>query len=157
MRQLRVKSAESCRTHSSIRYLNLTCEHDYNFLNEEKQSFQPGWIHQKTNDYSSAIHNAFLYKSSKQLDTYLYMGDHGTYGGGGYVYEFRGRLSYLRTNLSQLHQLEWIDEKTRAVMIQFSLYNPNVQLFTSVTFLIEFLSTGGVIPSVRFEPISFQG
>jgi polycystin 1L2 len=134
----------------------MTYKSDYNLFNEEQRSFQPGWIHQITNNYSSSIHNAYLYKSSKQLDTYIYVGNHETYGSGGYVYEFRGRLSDLRSNLSKLHQLGWIDDKTRAVIIQCTLYNPNAQLFTSVTLLIELLSTGGIIPTARFEPINFQ-
>ena len=83
------------------------------------------------------------------------MGEYGTYSGNGYVYEFRGCLSDLRSNLSELHKLGWIDDKTRAIFIQLNLYNPNVQLFTSVTFLIEFLSTGGIYPQSRFEPMNF--
>jgi hypothetical protein len=61
----------------------------------------------------------------------------------------------MRTNLSLLNQLEWIDEHTRAVIIQLTLYNPNVQLLTSATLLAEFLSTGGVFPSSSFQPIHF--
>ncbi|CAF4334995.1 unnamed protein product, partial [Adineta steineri] len=72
-------------------------------------------------------------------------------------YEFRGRLSDIKSNLSLLHQLQWIDSKTRAVIIQLTLYNPNVALFTSVTFLLEFLSASGVYPSARFEPLNFYG
>ena len=78
------------------------------------------------------------------------------YGSGGYVYEFRGRLIDLQSNLSQLHELEWIDSQTRAVIIQFNLYNPNVELFTSITLLTEFLSTSGLYPQSHFEPFSFQ-
>ncbi|CAF0847103.1 unnamed protein product [Adineta steineri] len=73
----------------------------------------------------------------------------------GYVYEFRGRLSDMKTNLSALHQLDWIDEKTRAVFIQLTLYNPSVQLLTAVTLLAEFLPTGGVYTTAHFEPINF--
>ncbi|CAF0792237.1 unnamed protein product [Adineta ricciae] len=69
-------------------------------------------------EYSLAIRNAFVYTKGKQPDTYLYMGTHATYGSGGYVYEIRGRLSDIRSNLSTLHHLEWIDAKTRAVLIQ---------------------------------------
>ena len=127
-------------------------------MNEDKRSFYPGWIESKPIiDYSLPIFNAFVYNSSKQLDTYLYMGNHATYGSGGYIYQFRGHHYYLRDNLTKLHQLGWIDEKTRAVIIQCTLYNPNVQMFTSVTLLTEFLSTGGIIPTARFEPIQFQG
>jgi polycystin 1L2 len=175
MRQLRVKSglcyilffhrnssyhdhSESCGKQSSVQHLSQTCERDYSLFNEEQRSFLPGWLNQSTTtNYSPPIHSAFRYKSGKELDTYVYIGDHETYGSGGYVYEFRGRLSELQSNLSQLRQLGWIDEKTRAVIIQCTLYNPNAQLFTSVTLLVELLSTGGIIPTARFEPLSFQG
>jgi polycystin 1L2 len=152
MRQLRIKS-NLCESQK----MRIDCYDDYNLFNEEKQSFQPGWIINQTNGiYSSAIEQAFIYQTSDELDTYIYVGNHQTYGSDGYVYEFRGRLNDLQTNLSELHQLEWIDKQTRAIIIQFSLYNPNPQLFTSITLLTEFLSTGGVESESRFEPISFE-
>jgi polycystin 1L2 len=153
MRQLRVQST-SCYVHNKI---ISECEYDYNLSNEEKQSYQPGWVNETVVNYSSSISEAFEYQSSQDFDTYVLVGDHGTYGGHGYVYEFLGRLSSLQSNLSQLHQLGWIDNQTRAVIIQLNLYNPNVQLFTSVTFLAEFLSTGGVYPTARFEPMNSYG
>ncbi|CAF5027723.1 unnamed protein product, partial [Rotaria sp. Silwood1] len=73
-----------------------------------------------------------------------------------YVYEFRGRLNYLRNNLLQFHQLNWIDSQTRAIIIQFTLYNSNSQLFISINLLTEFSSTDGIELQSRFEPISFQ-
>ncbi|UJR08126.1 hypothetical protein I4U23_012402 [Adineta vaga] len=151
MRQLRVQSV-SC----SDQRIQLICEHNYNFLNENKQSFPFDWFNQTTDEtYSSSIIKAFQYQTSDELDTYIYIGEHGTYGGGGYVYEFRGRLEELQSNVSKLHELEWINEQTRAIIIQLTLYNPNVQLFTSVTFLLEFSSTGGAFPTARFEPLNF--
>ncbi len=151
IRQLRVKS-NLC---SDQRIISI-CENSYDSSNEETQSFQPGWTNETIGEeYSSSIINAFTYSTSDELGTYAYAGQHGTYEGGGYVYEFRGPLSYMRTNLSLLNQLEWIDEHTRAVIIQLTLYNPNVQLLTSATLLAEFLSTGGVFPSSSFQPIHF--
>ncbi|CAF4162103.1 unnamed protein product, partial [Adineta steineri] len=156
MRQVRSKS-QLC---SDQRIIS-RCIEDYSLFNEEKDSFQPGWTLNQTSteeeeeDYSSSILKAFQYQSSKELDTYAYVGDYGTYSGDGYVYEFRGRLSDIKSNLSKLHQLQWIDSKTRAVIIQLTLYNPNVALFTSVTFLFEFLSASGIHSSARFEPFNF--
>ena len=150
MRQLRIKS-DLC----SLPKISLTCQYDYNSFNEETRSFEPGWTNETTLKSNSTISRAFEYQSSKELDTYDYLGDHHRYKGGGYVYEFRGRLADIQNNLSLLHQFEWIDSRTRAVIIQLSLYNPNVELFTSVTFLTEFLSTGGVHTQARFEPMNF--
>ena len=149
MRQLRIKS-HLCST----KKIESICRYDYSPLNEETNSFLSGWKNETTVKSNSTIDRAFEYQSRDQLDTYSYRGEHGRYDGGGYVYEFRGRLSDIRSNLSALHQLEWIDSRTRAVIIQLSLYNPNVQLFTSVTLLTEFLSTGGVHPQSRIEPMN---
>ncbi|CAF0785734.1 unnamed protein product [Adineta steineri] len=150
MRQLRVKS-ELCPDQRVISI----CEDSYSFANEETQLFQPEWsTNATTEEFSSSVIKAFNYSTSDELDTYSYIGEFGTYRGGGYVYEFRDRLSDMKTNLSKLHQLEWIDEKTRAVFIQLTLYNPSVQLLTAVTLLAEFLPTGGVYTTSRFEPIN---
>ncbi len=138
----------------SYQKLRLNCLTDYSSFNEEKDSFEPGWQTNETTEiYSSSISQAFEYQSSTELDTY----DYGSYSGNGYVYEFRGRLNEIENNVSQLHQLEWIDNYTRAVIIQLSLYNPNVELFISMTFLTEFLSTGEVYPTSHFEPFKFEG
>ena len=152
MRQLRVKS--SLCSYTKFRS---DCAHDYDLSNEEKHSFAPGWINETSEDFHSTIRQAFRYQSSENLGTSFYVGSHGLYSGNGYVYEFRGRLNDLRSNLSQLHQLQWIDQRTRAVIIQFTLYNPNVNLFTSVTILTEFLSTTAIYLSARFESIDFYG
>ncbi|CAF0788844.1 unnamed protein product [Adineta steineri] len=154
MRQLRIKS-DLCPAH--VNEIISTCRYDYSFSNEDKNSYKPGWVVNETiQTYSSSINQSFIYSTSKDLDTYIYVGDHGTYGSGGYVYEFRGRLVDLQSNLSQLHALGWIDNQTRAVIIQLSLYNPNVQLFTSVSLLVEFLSTGAIYSSASFEPMNFD-
>ena len=123
---------------------------------EEKRSFQPGWINETTYLLNSSIDQAFKYRADEELDTYSYVGNHGSYDGGGYVYDMRGRLIDLRSNLSKLHQLGWIDNRTKVVIIQLNLYNPNSQLFTFVTLLAEYLLTGGIETQTRFQPFNFN-
>ena len=155
MRQLRVQS-QSCKIKYSVDYLFSSCQNEYSFSGEDKRSFTPNWTNETTGGTSnSSIERAFLYQTADQLDSYSIMSNHHTYSGGGYVYEFRGRLDDLKTNLSTLQQLNWIDQRTRAVIIQMNLYNPNSQLFTLVTLLTEFLPSGGLETSYRFEPISY--
>ena len=63
MRQLRIKS-HSCPNRKIIS----TCQTDYSLFNEEKYSFQPGWIiNQTTQQYSSTIQQSFQYKSNDIL------------------------------------------------------------------------------------------
>jgi hypothetical protein len=154
MRQLRIQST-SC---DNQKILSI-CQDDYNLFHEEKGSFNPGWtsLNQTIQIYTSSIEQAFQYQTGNQLNTSVYMGEYATYDSGGYVYAYHGRLSDLQTNISELHQLGWIDRQTRAVFIQISLYNPNAQLYTSVILLVEFLSTGGVFPQSHFQPFTLQG
>jgi hypothetical protein len=98
-----------------------------------------------------------MYRSNNQLDSYGSFGDHAWYAGGGYVYEFRGRYKDMSSNLSELYRLQWIDQQTRAIIIQLNLYNPNVQLFTSVMILTERIPTGALSSLIRIEPMQFYG
>jgi len=67
MRQLRVKF-EQC-------YINSSCRYDYSLSNEEKRSFQPGWINQTTHIYNLTIQQAFKYQNNDELDSYIYVGE----------------------------------------------------------------------------------
>ena len=155
MRQLRIKS-NLCEIDKRLRKDLNNCNVDYSWKNEEKRSFSRGWINETNVFVNSSIDQSFVYQSDEKVIGNVINGKHGSYSGGGFVYEYRGRLKDLRRNLTTLHQLQWIDGQTRAVIIEMTLYNPNAQLFTSVILLAEFLSTGGVETSSRFDPISFQ-
>ena len=47
--------------------------------------------------------------------------------------------------LDELATSDWLDVRTRAVFVEFTLYNANVNLYGSVIMLVEFLSTGAPI------------
>ncbi|CAF3391615.1 unnamed protein product [Rotaria sp. Silwood1] len=133
------------------------CSSDYKIWTADRRLFQPGWTLNASNiSYSQSIENAFKYRSSNEIDSYSHMTDHAFYDGGGYIYEFRGRLNDIKKNLTVLQQLSWIDRLTRAIFIQFSLYNPNAELFTSAIITVEFLVTSGLISSSRFDPFRFH-
>lgn len=150
MRQIRVKS-----TACADRRIIARCFDDATFFSEEKISYEPGWMKETNESYSSSIRRAFQCQSSQLLDTYGYRGNHGSYSGNGYVYELRGPMKHIRTNISSLHQLGWLDARTRAILLQLTLYNPNVQLLTSVNLVAEMLPSTGIYLTTRIEPIQF--
>lgn len=154
IRQLRVSFHPCLDTRFNITH----CNKDYSLFDEDRSSYLPGWLTETNQTLeASRVTQSFVYRSSDDLDGYMYIGDHATYAGGGYVYEMRGSLNQIRANVSLLRGLQWIDDQTRAIFIQLTLYNPNVQLFTAVTLLAECVSTGGVFTSARFEPIQIYG
>ncbi|XP_019644232.1 PREDICTED: uncharacterized protein LOC109485226 [Branchiostoma belcheri] len=74
-------------------------------------------------------------------------GEHGIYTEGGYS-------TTLNLTQSQLLQESgWLDENSRAVMVETILYNPNANLFSVVTFLVEFTYYGNAFPSVSISTL----
>jgi polycystin 1L2 len=108
------------------------------------------------NGYQS-IYRAFQYKSAEALQGSSFQGRFNTYDGSGYLYEMRGQLSYLQGNLSLLKEMNWVDRQTRAIFAEYSVYNPNINLIMVSTILIEFLSSGSILTSTRFDPLNLFG
>ena len=81
-------------------------------------------------------------------------GKFATYDCSGYLYEMRGKLSYIQGNLTLLKQMNWIDRQTRAVIIEFSVYNPNINIVMVTAILIEFLSSGSILTTARFDTLN---
>ena len=55
-----------------------------------------------------------------------------------------------------LRQLEWIDKQTAAIFVEFTLFNPNINLFQSCLILFEILNTGSFDNSAQFKPIDLS-
>ena len=73
----------------------------------------------------------WVYKSAEDLQSGDYWGRLAVYGGGGYAqYLDNGDTAY--ETIHNLQVNNWLDRGTRVVFIDFSLYNPNVNLFCIV-------------------------
>ena len=55
------------------------------------------------------------------------------------------RLEYLKENF-------WIDRQSRALFVEFTIYNVNRNLFATVVLLAEILPTGGILPTAYISP-----
>ena len=72
-----------------------------------------------------------------------------SYLSGGYAYKMQGDLQTVIDSLSSLQQMNWIDHRTRAIFFDFTLYNPNINLFAYCSFVFEILPSGGIIPTAN--------
>lgn len=73
------------------------------------------------------------YKGSKEV----------SYGHGGYLVRLpNSDRAAAAAQIAELRADDWIDEYTRAVAVDWSFYNPNLNLFTTVQTLFQFLPTG---------------
>lgn len=74
------------------------------------------------------------------------------YDGGGFVADFHVNSTKPPAELMQdLIDGQFVDLQTRAVFIDFSSYNGNVNLFHVAQLVFEFLPSGGVLPSYTFR------
>ena len=62
-------------------------------------------------------------------------------------------LNSTQTDLRSLQINNWIDLKTRAVFVEFTLYSPGTNLFSYCVILFEFLPCGIIITSSIVSPI----
>ena len=134
------------------------CTDDLNANSQEQKHFGFGWSQHNSsyipsNEYQS-IYKAFQFRDAQSLQGSSIPGQFYTYDGSGYLYEMRGQLSYLQGNLSLLKEMNWVDRQTRAVFVEFSVYNPNSNLIMVSTILIEFLSSGSILTSAQFDPLN---
>jgi Polycystin cation channel len=73
--------------------------------------------------------SSWTYRDSKQLQTSSYWGQVDTYSGGGFAVDLKDNQEDSTPILQELYDNLWIDRATRAVFIDFTLYNPNINLF----------------------------
>lgn len=134
---------ELCAKSIVKKNLGQQCQYDHRISQQEKRSFPLGW--NEMNESINAIENplvqnAFKYHPVQQA----------------YVFELRGSIKHLRGNLSMLRQSNWIDHRTRTIEIEMNLYNPNIQMFTSIVLSTQFLSMGHLILSSEIQPIDLR-
>ncbi|CAH1257139.1 PKDREJ [Branchiostoma lanceolatum] len=143
MRQVRV-STEKCTARNSgvmgTRLLSLYfdfCGEDYTSDNAVTEHFLPGWVNApKTANFTPDTSSPWVYQHTDTV--WLSSG----YGTGGYVADFNVKTANAYFQLYNLEDLKWIDGQTRAVFIDFMVYNANVDLFCLVSVLIETPETG---------------
>ena len=57
--------------------------------------------------------------------------------------------------INELKQFMWLDEQTRMVVLSFSIYNGNFDLYASCVFRFEFTPGGTVLPQYSFKMLKF--
>lgn len=72
------------------------------------------------------------------------------YYGSGYTINIPRNHSEAAATVQELKDLRWIDQGSRALWVDFTAYNGNINLFMSGRLFLEFPPTGGVMASYRF-------
>ncbi|XP_048459930.1 polycystic kidney disease 2-like 2 protein [Rhincodon typus] len=137
IRQLRVRN-NSCSIHEYFQKMFKDCYDAYTFATEDQSPFGP------------RSGSAWEYRVPNNEFELWHWGRLGTYGNGGYIFELTRDKVATAGEIKQLKSKLWLDSGSRAVFIDFTVYNANVNLFTAIRLLVEFPATGGAIPSSEF-------
>ncbi|KAM7419411.1 hypothetical protein PAMA_016501 [Pampus argenteus] len=140
LRQVKVHN-ESCSIHEDLRDDVQDCYNIYTTSNEDTTSFGP-----KTS-------TAWVYTTENDMNGSSYWGQVSTYAGGGYYQDLSRTKEESAIQLQFLKDHLWLDRGTRAVFLDFSVYNSNINLFCIARLLVEFPATGGVVTSWQFQTV----
>ncbi len=83
-----------------------------------------------------------------------YTGRVSTYFTGGYVFELSESFGQVVDSFLDLEKFSWIDRQTRAVIIEFSTFNPNVNYLARCVIMFEFLPGGSILKSSQIKVVN---
>ncbi|EDV28218.1 uncharacterized protein TRIADDRAFT_53596 [Trichoplax adhaerens] len=149
VRMLRMNTGDNCLINPVFNNTILKCAGSYFYGSENRNNYTVGW---KSISHSPQ-QNPWHFQTSSMTGSYPYWGQYHIYYGGGYVVELSRNESQSQLTLNQLQQQGWIDHQTRAILIEFTIFNAQVNLFSVVTLLAEFPATGGIMPFVEIQTI----
>ncbi|XP_014648835.1 PREDICTED: polycystic kidney disease and receptor for egg jelly-related protein [Ceratotherium simum simum] len=98
----------------------------------------------------------FTYKPPEKKWVYYSYGLLHTYGSGGYVFYFFPEQQEFNSilRLKELQRSNWLDEKTWAVILELTTFNPDVNLFCTVSVVFEVSQLGVVNTSISVHSFS---
>lgn len=133
-----------------------SCNIQYNMFHQDEGNYTGKWQPMPSNTSGlelKKVDKAFQYQSAFDLVGLPYWGLFGTYSGGGFVADLGTTESQARNMVAQLKENHWVDLYTRAVSLEFTTYNPNINLFSYVLYMLEFPTTGGSHPTPRISSV----
>ncbi|PWA30714.1 hypothetical protein CCH79_00009178 [Gambusia affinis] len=140
LRQVKVRN-ESCSVHEDLRDEVQDCYNMYTPSNEDTAPFGP------------KNGTAWVYTTESEMNSSSHWGQVSKYGGGGYYQDLSRTKEESSNRLQFLKDHLWLDRGTRAVFLDFSVYNGNINLFCIARLLVEFPATGGAVTSWHFQTV----
>ncbi|KAK3083745.1 hypothetical protein FSP39_002520 [Pinctada imbricata] len=145
IRQKRVKGA--CDIPSLMQSVIERCNSLYSSDVEDNSNYCPGW----KEFLPSCEGKGFDFTETISTFIFPLWGLFGFYDSSGYSKLLDPRDSDVRNELFHLKQKNWIDEKTRLVIVETVIFNINSKLFTFIQLYFEYASMGGVYINTRVE------
>ncbi|OXB62704.1 hypothetical protein ASZ78_003064 [Callipepla squamata] len=151
IRQVRVKG-DSCPISPTLQRVIRECHAPYSLRTEDTSDYGEHW-NTSVFDTSSDLSSAWQYQSQSKLRGQPIWGKLATYGGGGYVVHLGTDPQNASRVLQYLFNNVWLDTFTRAVFVEFTVYNANVNLFCIICLMFETNALGAFFPSAELQSV----
>lgn len=126
------------------------CDEPYSWEAEDQTlSYARGWKPANQNSSYDSGCSAWQYKTTTELKTRPFLGHLALYRGGGYKVDLGSTINDAYSLLNDLKLNGWVDKYTRAVFVEFTVYNGHSNLYCVVNLLLEFTAAGGVVPFIQ--------
>lgn len=125
--------------------VKLDCVGHYSQENEQVKSYNHNWFREK--EYKANVKHEdspWRHQKASDLDGYPYLAEIHTYHGSGYVVEMFPKWDN-HAILRNLKQKKWLDRYSRALFIEFAVFNGGTNYFDAITVVFEFPPWGGVV------------
>ncbi|XP_012940372.2 polycystic kidney disease protein 1-like 2 [Aplysia californica] len=125
----------------------------YDISSEETGSYCLGWQHMPCSlaeEYAKSVTlSSWIHRSTLDENAIPVLGKLHLYSGGGYIIDLAGYHDVIPdVFIRELYQNRWLDLQTRAVFVEFSLYNVDANLLATVRLVVEFPVYGSGFPWV---------
>ncbi|KAB5558804.1 hypothetical protein PHYPO_G00021410 [Pangasianodon hypophthalmus] len=141
LRQIRVLK-DSCRISKAMQSDALDCHAPYSWGIEDMGSYGPGWNRSRDVNMTKSLLTPWQYQTQSKLRGHPIWGTMAFYRGGGFVLDLGLDPQEASSMLQYLFDNTWLDVYTRAIFVEFTVYNANVNLFCIVTFMLETTALG---------------
>uniref|UniRef100_A0A8C3UZT0 PK1L2 protein n=1 Tax=Catharus ustulatus TaxID=91951 RepID=A0A8C3UZT0_CATUS len=151
IRQVRVKG-DTCAISPRLRHVLEECHAPYSLQTEDTSLYGEHW-NTSVFDNSSDLSSAWQYQSQAKLRGHPSWGKFGIYSGGGYVIHLGTDPKNASRILQYLFNNVWLDTFTRAVFVEFTVYNANVNLFCIISLMFESNALGAFFTSAELQSV----
>lgn len=114
---------------------------------QSKLPWAPAW----TPDY---LRMHYEWHRANKTEQPPMVGFQAEYPGDGFYFDLPMNLTAAKQLLTELEEWQWLDMRSRALIVEFNALNPNVNIFVHSRLLFEFPATGGLL--MRHEAFPFR-
>ena len=126
---------------------NTDCIDHYWTGAEDSKTYNSSWNIPSTSSVQPP--DQWTHQTAWQLRTFPYVGTLASYTGSGYITELPPERESVDIVIQDLRTHDWIDRNTAALFVEFTIYNPNVKLYSVVVILFEFSNNGAIHSSYQ--------